>query len=296
GELLGRFRLRGVPPPLSGLETHRARRAGGPPPSEEAALALPGSLRPPPPEEVGPAPREVRRERRLDDLRSGRPGQERTEGRPEMKRADPLALLRVARVRTPDEDRRLADACRGTLTDYRKAVCNGGAPARARARARRALLHLGGDPARSSASLKDYDHERYGPFLGVSDEGSAAGPIRDAALESPKVRALPRAVPPTPLVVGVAVDAERLGGIGEGAVGPNEYADVWLDWVDRVLITTSVGPGVNVRVYRREPLVLLKSDRPRAIEAAKREIAAAFEPFVETPDNRPRPLTVFVDV
>jgi hypothetical protein len=212
-----------------------------------------------------------------------------------MKRVDALALLRVARVRTLDEDRRLAAACGETLADYRKAVRNGGAPATARARARRAFLHLGGDPARSSASLKDYDHERYGPFLGVSDEGSAAAQIRDAAFLSPKVRALPRAAR-TPLAVGVAVDAERLGGIGEVAVGPDEYADVWLDCVDRVLITTNIGTRVNVRVYRREPLVLLESDRARAIDAAKSAIAAAFEPFVETPDGRPRPLTVFVDI
>jgi hypothetical protein len=212
------------------------------------------------------------------------------------RRRSPLALLRVRRVRTAGEDRVVADGCREALAEYRDAVARGGATAAAKARARRALLYLGGDPTRSSASLKDYDDERYGPFLGVSDEGSAAAAIRDAALESPKVRALPRAVAPTPLVVGVAVDAERLGGIGEVAVGPEEYADIWLDCVDRVLITTNIGTRVNVRVYKREPLVLLESDGKRAVDAAKREIAAAFKPFVETPDGRPRPLTVFVDI
>jgi hypothetical protein len=80
------------------------------------------------------------------------------------------------------------------------------------------------------------------------------------------------------------------------AVGPDEYADVWLESVDRVLITTNVGTRANMRVYRREPLVVLKSDRPEAIAAAKREIDAAFKPFVDTPDGRPRPLTVFVDI
>lgn len=137
---------------------------------------------------------------------------------------------------------------------------------------------------------------RYGPFLGVSDEGSAAAQIREAALESPKARALPGAVPRTPLVVGVAVDAERLGGIGEVAVGPEEYADVWLECVDRVLITTNIGTRVNVRVYRREPFVLVRSDSSRALERARKEIEAAFRPFVETPDDRPRPLTVFIDI
>jgi hypothetical protein len=210
--------------------------------------------------------------------------------------ADTLAFPGVDRPGTVTEGRALADACQQALADYRTAVVNGGATRTLTARARQAFLRLGGDPARSSASLKDYDHARYGPFLGVSDEGSAAGQIREAAFESPKVRALPRSVPRTPLVVGVAVDAERLGGIGEVAVGPDEYADVWLASVDRVLITTNIGTRVNMRVYRREPLVVLESDRPEAIDAARKEIAAAFKPFIETPDNRPRPLTVFVDI
>jgi hypothetical protein len=207
-----------------------------------------------------------------------------------------LALVAPGRLRTAGEDRALADACQQALTDYRMAVVNGGATRALRARARRAFLHLGGSPARSGASLKDYDHARYGPFLGVSDEGSAAGQIREAAFASPKVRALPHSVPRTPLVVGVAVDAERLGGIGEVAVGPDEYADVWLESVDRVLITTNIGTRVNMRVYRREPLVALERDSKEAIDAAKRAIEAAFKPFIETPDDRPRPLTVFVDV
>jgi len=137
---------------------------------------------------------------------------------------------------------------------------------------------------------------RYGPFLGVSDEGSAAAQIREAAFDSPKVRALPRAAPRTPLVVGVAVDAERLGGIGEVAVGPDEYVDIWLECVDRLLITTNIGTRVNMRVYRREPLVVLESDSREAIAKAKQDIRKEFQPFVETPDRKPRPLTVFVDI
>ena len=132
----------------------------------------------------------------------------------------PLALLGIDRLRTADEDRVLADACLQSLAEYRAAVAIGKASPAITARARRAFLHLGGDPARASASLKDYNHERYGPFLGVSDEGSAAGQIRDAGCESPKMRALSRSSRSTPLVVGVAVDAERLGG---GGRLPREY-------------------------------------------------------------------------
>jgi hypothetical protein len=206
-----------------------------------------------------------------------------------------LDLLDVDVPRTPDQDRWLADACQQTLSDYRAAVAVGSTSRVQRERARRAFLYLGGDPARASVSLKDYDHGRYGPFLGISDEGSAAGAIREAAYQSPKVRALPKNMC-MPLNVGVAIDAERLGGIGEIAVGPDEYVDIWLECVDRLLITTNIGTRVNMRVYRREPLVVLKSDKPEALEAAKQEIAAAFKPFVETPDKKPRPLTVFVDL
>jgi hypothetical protein len=206
------------------------------------------------------------------------------------------ALLAVGRERTAAEDRSLANACQRTLAEYRRAIATGRAARRLADAARRAFLHLGGDPARPTASLKHYDHVTYGPFLGVSDEGSAAVQIQEAAFDSPKVHALPRSRKTTPLVVGVALDAERLGGVGEVIVGPDEYADAWLKCVDRLLLTTNVGTRANLRVYRREPVVLLKSDSPQAIRIAKQAIAAAFQPFVRTPDGQPRPLTVLVDI
>src|SRR5262249_16194703 len=144
-----------------------------------------------------------------------------------------LELLGVERPLTVGEHEELSRACRRALADYRAAVASNTISPRLAARARQALMHLGGDPDRSYMRLEDYDAATYGPFLGVSDEGSAAGPIRDAALESPKVQALPKGESATPLVVGVAVDAERLGGIGEITVGPEEYADIWLACIDR---------------------------------------------------------------
>jgi hypothetical protein len=182
-----------------------------------------------------------------------------------------------------------------TLAAYRSAASGGTVTARLEARARRAFLHLGGDPARSATSLGDYDHDRYGPFLGISDEGSAAAAIRDAAYASPKARALASRARPSPLAVGVALDAERLGGVGEVAVGPDEYADIWLACVDRLLVTTNVGTRVNLRTYRREPRVTIVSASAGEIAGAKAAIAAAFKPFVETPDGRPRPCTVLID-
>jgi hypothetical protein len=198
--------------------------------------------------------------------------------------------------RSEYEERALTQSCREALDAYRAAALLGDPPRALLARARSAYLHLGGDPVRTGGGLDDYDHVRYGPFLGVSDEGSAAGEIRMAALESPKVQALPQSAKRTPMVVGVAVDAERLGGIGEVAVGPEEYADVWLACVGRVLVTTNVGTRVNVRVYRREPRILVKSADAKAAETAKAQIAGAFKPFVETPDGKPRPSTVFVEI
>jgi hypothetical protein len=199
------------------------------------------------------------------------------------------------RPMTDEEARSFADACLKTLTSYRKAVARGKVPDALKKEARRAFLHLGGDPSRATGSLKDYDHLRYGPFLGVSDEGSAAWAIREAGYESPKVRALPRSTKPAPLIVGLALDAERLGGVGEVAVGPEEYADIWLECVDRVLVTTNIGTRVNIRTYRREPRIALLRADAKEITDAKTAIAAAFKPFVETPDGTPRPLTVLID-
>jgi len=197
---------------------------------------------------------------------------------------------------TDAQARAFAGDCLKVLASYRKAVARGQASAALRTQAREAFLHLGGDPARSTASLKDYDHERYGPFLGVSDEGSAAPAIREAGYASPKVRALPRGEKASPFIVGLALDAERLGGVGEVAVGPEEYADIWLECVDRVLVTTNVGTRVNMRTYRREPRIPLMTGDAKALADAKTAIAAAFKPFVDTPDAKPRPLTVLIDI
>jgi len=185
---------------------------------------------------------------------------------------------------------------RDTLNRYRKAVAEGRPSPKLVEDARQAYLSLSGDQDRSNDSLKDYDHERWGPFLGVSDEGSAADAILSAALASPKIRALPANKKRSPLNIGLALDAERLGGIGEVAVGPDEYVDVWLGCVDRLLVSTNIGTRVNTRVYRGAPRVILISDSAQAIDAAKLEIADAFRKFVNTPDGNPRPLTVFVEI
>ena len=205
-------------------------------------------------------------------------------------------LFDAGRALTPDEDRRLARVCLDVLGEFRAAIGNGRAPKSLGERARRALLHLGGDPERSSTILRNYDATRFGPFLGVSDEGSAVKAIREAALQSPKVLALPRGTRPFPLVVGVAIDAERLGAVGEVNVGPQEYADIWLGAVDRILITTNIGTRVNVRLYQREPRIALRGRGSQRLQNALDDVTERFRPFVRTPDRKPRPITVLVEI
>ena len=60
----------------------------------------------------------------------------------------------------------------------------------------------------------------------MSDEGGAAVEIRKGALASPKSKALGKKI--SPLTVGVALDAERLGGVGEVPVGQDEFAEIWI--------------------------------------------------------------------
>ena len=87
------------------------------------------------------------------------------------------------------------------------------------------------------------------PFLGVSDEGSAGAEIWNAAFESPKVCALLKSDRRTPLIVGIAVDAERLGGIGELAVGPEER--LWPLFADLLIIES----GSSQRVFLSRRLI-----------------------------------------
>src|SRR3954454_10229160 len=48
--------------------------------------------------------------------------------------------------------------------------------------AKRAMAILGGQGEQPLQTLADYDSTRYGPLLGVSDEGSATAAIRRGAL------------------------------------------------------------------------------------------------------------------
>jgi hypothetical protein len=159
-------------------------------------------------------------------------------------------------------------------------------------RAADAFRALGGAAEPVASSLASYDAERYGPFLGVSDEGSAAGRIRDAFLKSPKVLASGRI---EPLVVGGSVDAERLAGVGETPVGPDEYREIQLACLGRVLTTTNVGTRVNARYYNDPPMLEVENpDKTNAFNAVLPKVKESLERYYRTPDGKPVETTLFL--
>ena len=114
-----------------------------------------------------------------------------------------------------------------------------------------------------------YDHHRYGPFLGVSDDGDSAEAIRRAACDSPKARcARPRQ--------GRAPHRRRGARCRtawrsrRGAVGPDEFADIWRECVDRTLMTTNIGGRAHLWLYRLTPVVTIADgDSDAALTSGK---------------------------
>jgi hypothetical protein len=159
-------------------------------------------------------------------------------------------------------------------------------------KAQRAFHALGGMAEPVLTSLRHYQHTVYGPYLGVSDEGGAAERIRDSFLKSPKALAYGKA---DPLVIGGAVDAERLGGSGEVPVGPDEYCDIQLACTGRVLTTTNVGTRVNARYYNDPPyLTIAHPKMTAAMGYAAAKAKVLLEPFWHTPGGKPVPTTLFI--
>ena len=88
-----------------------------------------------------------------------------------------------------------------------------------------------------------------------------------------------------PVQLGVILDGERMTSAGEVLIGPPEYRALSSVAAGRLLLTTNVGTRVNVRLTGQLP------EFP-AVEKSAQAVVAAFHPFVDTPDRRPRPLTV----
>src|SRR5262249_36208737 len=137
----------------------------------------------------------------------------------------------IAAARQNHDRQAYFDSWRQIVRLYDNSVCGNGSKAqidkqeaaRLREMAGRGLIALAGQSEPTLSTLDQYNHRRYGPRLGVSDEGSAAEAVRRGAFASPKCAVLGSL---TPLTVGVAHDAERLGAIGEVCVGPKEYANI----------------------------------------------------------------------
>jgi hypothetical protein len=133
----------------------------------------------------------------------------------------------------------------------------------------------------SKALLAEYDSDRYGPLFAVSDEGSAGPVVLDAALSSAKAAAGAS----SRFRLGVILDGERMTSAGEVPIGPPEYGALSSAAAGQLLLTTNVGTRVNVRLTGQLP------EFP-ALEKSAEAVIAAFRQFLDTPDHRPRPLTV----
>jgi hypothetical protein len=136
--------------------------------------------------------------------------------------------------------------------------------------------------------LDEYDSERFGPMLAVSDEGENAETIARAAYASAKARVLH---PAAPMPLGVMIDGDRMVSAGEGPIGPDEYAKLIAAAFERTLCSTNVGVRVNARLYRLLPEFSI-ADAAQNEEEWLARVFAVFAPFLKTPDGVPRPLTV----
>jgi hypothetical protein len=160
--------------------------------------------------------------------------------------------------------------------------------------AKQAMFYLGGQGDFALTTVADYDHKLYGPFLGVSDNGSATKAIRQGAMASPKCEIL-GAKRLNPLTIGVSHDAERLGAVGEVVVGPDEYANIRLACRDRLLTTTNIGTRANVRYFHLPPVVELGgADFEQLIESGVDGIKREFSNYLPSELGKGRKMTVFV--
>ena len=133
----------------------------------------------------------------------------------------------------------------------------------------------------SKTLLAEYDSDQHGPLFAVSDEGSAGSVVLDAALSSAKAAAGAS----SPLRLGVILDGERMTSAGEVPIGPPEYSALSAAAAGQLLLTTNVGTRTNARLTGQLP------EFP-ALEKSAEAVIATFHQFLDTPDHRPRPLTV----
>lgn len=156
--------------------------------------------------------------------------------------------------------------------------------------ASRAIDQLGGATP-CIVSLKHYNSEKYGPFLGISNDGEDVEIIKNAAIMSPKARVLGAV---EPIVLGMAVDAERLAAVGEVAVGPPEYKKIYLER-GCLLTTTNVGTRANVRYLKQRILVEVPPGaRNQVLYKVIKRMADSLKPYFNKNTRESRPNIVFL--
>lgn len=155
-----------------------------------------------------------------------------------------------------------------------------------------AIRALGGIAEPCLHSLKEYRSEIYGPYLGVSDEGSAVKILIAAAYDSPKAALFDNI---TPIQLGFAHDAEILAATGEAAVGPDEYTEIKIESIGKLLTSTNVGARVNVKYYKSWPIVTIRNTKDQnEYKHAVNKIESYFKPFKNTLNNIPRTYKILV--
>lgn len=158
--------------------------------------------------------------------------------------------------------------------------------------AKLAIRTLGGIAEPCLHSLKEYRSKIYGPYLGVSNEGSAVKNLIAAAYDSPKAELFENI---TPIQLGFAHDAEILAATGEVAVGPDEYARIKIESIGKILTSTNVGARVNVKYYKSWPIVTIKNTKDQnEYKNVINKIESYFKPFKNTLNNIPRAYKILI--
>ena len=137
-------------------------------------------------------------------------------------------------------------------------------------------------------SLKDYNANKFGPLLGISDEGSAAQAIMNAGLHSAKKQANQEL---TENEIGLIYDAERMTSAGEVPVGPEEYNAIINGSLNSLLYSTNVGVRMNARLYQPLPEFSV-SEFDKNKEEWLKKLLEVFEPFLKTDERNARKLFV----
>ena len=196
-ELLRRLRVRQLTVADIDWRQRSARRREKKRNAEAAAAALPRAARAQAAAEMGSAAQELRRETTIGCSGIWSPTLRAPKSPVRTKRSETAGGNETGRDAAaaggwPRSSRRRsrADAGRGSGFGRRvpggidrlpRAVAAGTVTRALTARARRAFLHLGGDPARPSASLKDYDHVGMAPSSASAMRAARPRQIREAA-------------------------------------------------------------------------------------------------------------------